>query len=803
MRRRQDALTEGLADVENGSGTQENGLGLESKYVKKSRLLEALLLGLALLCVGFYSIHGVEFIAPKTQQEEQQPVIVPIPQVGEASLEVAAAEMVATTGRGGEAGVDEATATTPNAAAKSRQMATAASIAETDMVAMTTHKQEKGGNVPLSQPIAAKTQKAEITVSVPLPPPIALPPPPEAAPASDNVTLVQCSTTKGPLSIAVYTGWSPLGAPHFLELVRSGFFSTKVGLFRVVKNWIVQFGIAGDPAVHKFWRRRGSIKDDPQWLPMHQKGKRFKRGMISFAGGGPNTRNTEMFIALADNGLGGAKHEVPFGILVGQASYNTLDAWYSGYGELSVFGGQAPAQGKMYNRGLEYLESGFPQLDYITSCNVTWSSTPENSAEMNDASEPSRRRLSTDANSKQADRLVSSTTSAGTPAASSPIVTVLVIPSPVSVKTRVDRLRAIHETWAVALRRCMNMRLRVLLSPDDGTQFGVPPVRIPPTQAAEEAAVFSAGLPRDREVLPRTTVLQGVKELDNADRLLQALQHIYDQGTQWLFAANDHTFIVPENLRCLLDSGAAGSPLDDVWMGHRLQEGNSGSENSIQESAKKKKKKGNQNLFVSGAAGYLLSRSLLGKFLAAVTNGSCKGSRRERQQPGLLVAKCLRDVLGVTPLELGERAMREIPSLLTTNNNSSSIISIPSVGAAPEPSLHVYGPARLVSGRTDDWWRRYRSNSGMSVVSGLGCCSSRTISFHYCFGAEQRLLNDVLRSPDHYRSMSDEERKEIWPSARELGGYSYSLSHDAKARAELWRLLLEKLSISECVGTQN
>ena len=36
---------------------------------------------------------------------------------------------------------------------------------------------------------------------------------------------VGCSTTKGDLTIEIYRDWSPLGADHFLELVRSGFYS--------------------------------------------------------------------------------------------------------------------------------------------------------------------------------------------------------------------------------------------------------------------------------------------------------------------------------------------------------------------------------------------------------------------------------------------------------------------------------------------------------------------------------------------------------------------------------------------------
>jgi len=68
-----------------------------------------------------------------------------------------------------------------------------------------------------------------------------------------------------------------------------------------------------------------SPQDDPQWLPLgkacgakrrHGKNKceRHRKGFLSFAGGGPNSRRIEMFVSLADTGHGGdgkqATHEV-------------------------------------------------------------------------------------------------------------------------------------------------------------------------------------------------------------------------------------------------------------------------------------------------------------------------------------------------------------------------------------------------------------------------------------------------------------------------------------------------------------
>lgn len=62
----------------------------------------------------------------------------------------------------------------------------------------------------------------------------------------------------------VYHSWSPLGAERFVGMVEDDFF-TDVALFRCVKNFLVQFGVAPDPASAKkaYWQAQGRIKDDP------------------------------------------------------------------------------------------------------------------------------------------------------------------------------------------------------------------------------------------------------------------------------------------------------------------------------------------------------------------------------------------------------------------------------------------------------------------------------------------------------------------------------------------------------------
>lgn len=65
--------------------------------------------------------------------------------------------------------------------------------------------------------------------------------------------------------------------------------------FRVVPGFLTQFGITPDKALRKHWREQGPILDDPN----DHEHRPIKRGYLSFAGGGPNTRDFQFFIAYA------------------------------------------------------------------------------------------------------------------------------------------------------------------------------------------------------------------------------------------------------------------------------------------------------------------------------------------------------------------------------------------------------------------------------------------------------------------------------------------------------------------------
>ena len=83
-------------------------------------------------------------------------------------------------------------------------------------------------------------------------------------------------TSKGNFIVQVHRDWAPLGADRFYELVDRKFYDDQ-RFFRVLKGFVVQWGISGDSDVAEKWRTI-TMKDDP----VRQTNK---RGTITFATG--------------------------------------------------------------------------------------------------------------------------------------------------------------------------------------------------------------------------------------------------------------------------------------------------------------------------------------------------------------------------------------------------------------------------------------------------------------------------------------------------------------------------------------
>lgn len=172
------------------------------------------------------------------------------------------------------------------------------------------------------------------------------------APEAPATFRVVFTTSKGPFTVEVHRQWAPNGANRFYELVKTGFFSGD-RFFRVVPNFVVQWGINGDPAVQAKWRNK-TIPDDP----VKQSNR---RGSITFATSGPNTRTTQLFINLADNPSLDGQGFAAFGQVI--SGLNVVESLYSGYGEM-------PDQNQIQTQGNAYLQSQFPKLDYIETAKV-------------------------------------------------------------------------------------------------------------------------------------------------------------------------------------------------------------------------------------------------------------------------------------------------------------------------------------------------------------------------------------------------------------------------------------------------
>ena len=141
----------------------------------------------------------------------------------------------------------------------------------------------------------------------------------ETAPAKFKAKF---ETTKGEFVVEVTRDWAPNGADRFYNLVKIGFFQD-VAFFRVIKGFMAQFGIHGDPKVSAAWRP-ARIKDEPV-----KEGN--KRGRITFAMGGPDTRTTQLFISFKDNSRLDGMGFPSFGEVV--SGMSVVDTIYDGYGE--------------------------------------------------------------------------------------------------------------------------------------------------------------------------------------------------------------------------------------------------------------------------------------------------------------------------------------------------------------------------------------------------------------------------------------------------------------------------------------
>ena len=177
----------------------------------------------------------------------------------------------------------------------------------------------------------------------------------EKAPATYKAKF---ETTKGTFVIEVHRDWAPNGADRLYNLVKAGFYDD-VRFFRVIPNFMAQFGIHGEPSVMSAWRS-AQIKDDPRK-------QSNTRGFVVFATAGPNTRTTQLFINFKDNSNLDSMGFSPFGEVT--KGMDVVDQIYDGYGE-GAPRGKGPEQGRIQSEGNAYLKKDFPKMDFIKTATI-------------------------------------------------------------------------------------------------------------------------------------------------------------------------------------------------------------------------------------------------------------------------------------------------------------------------------------------------------------------------------------------------------------------------------------------------
>ena len=167
-------------------------------------------------------------------------------------------------------------------------------------------------------------------------------------------------TTKGNFDIEAKREWSPLAVDRLYQLIKNGFYKD-IALYRVVPNFVAQFGIHDNKEVNQFWNRY-KIDDEP----VVEKNKAMT---ISFARAGKKSRGTNLFINLKNNrnldnvNFGGVKgFPVVAKVISGK---EIVMKFYDGYGDKLGM-----KQDSINTYGNDFIKRKFPETDFILNAYI-------------------------------------------------------------------------------------------------------------------------------------------------------------------------------------------------------------------------------------------------------------------------------------------------------------------------------------------------------------------------------------------------------------------------------------------------
>ena len=155
----------------------------------------------------------------------------------------------------------------------------------------------------------------------------------EGAGGPPPVYKINFDTSRGQFVVEVHTDWAPYGSARAYELVKKGFYDGD-RFFRVVRGFVVQFGINGDPAINRDWMG-ATIPDDTRL--QHNVRGRWSSPSRKWRIRG--RRNSSSIYATTASLLTG-KDFSPIGTVI--SGMEVVDDIYGGYGDMPPNGRPGP-----------------------------------------------------------------------------------------------------------------------------------------------------------------------------------------------------------------------------------------------------------------------------------------------------------------------------------------------------------------------------------------------------------------------------------------------------------------------------
>lgn len=197
-------------------------------------------------------------------------------------------------------------------------------------------------------------EDCKISGTVPNPTPAPDAKSPDSYTVSFATNAVIDGKTAPPIVLEVTRSWAPLGADRFYSLVLDGFYN-QAAFFRVVPDFVVQFGISADPAETAKWNT--IIPDDPVLVSN-------TNWTVSYATAGPDTRTSQIFINYVDNSRLDASGFAPFAKVI--SGFETALALVN-----PTPGNSNGVNQEIYERkGNDWILKQYPTISLISCTNV-------------------------------------------------------------------------------------------------------------------------------------------------------------------------------------------------------------------------------------------------------------------------------------------------------------------------------------------------------------------------------------------------------------------------------------------------